>query len=145
MDDLEKNFVVSVEKNSNTPFLAGALQLRKFDFLLIAPATSNTVAKIALGVADTMISNAAIMALKAFAPVYIMPVDLKEGITSTILPDGKTLKIRVRKEDAENVRKLTTIDGIIIIEKPEDIGKVLIGYLRESQNSTHSSLRVFFW
>lgn len=134
MDDLEKNFRVSVEKNSNAPFLAGALQLRKFDFFLIAPATSNTVTKIALGIADTMLSNAAIMALKAFVPVYIMPVDIKEGITSTILPDGKTLKIRVRKEDADNVRKLTTMDGVVIIEKPGDIRKALIDFLPASQN-----------
>jgi flavoprotein len=136
MDDLEKNFRLSVEKNANVPFLAGALQLRKFDFFLIAPATSNTVAKIALGIADTMLSNAAILALKAFVPVYIMPVDKEEGMTSTILPDGKTLKIRVRKEDADNVRKLTTIDGVIIIEKPEDIRKVLTDYLSREPKFT---------
>ncbi|HII86065.1 TPA: archaeoflavoprotein AfpA, partial [Candidatus Bathyarchaeota archaeon] len=45
------------------------------DLLLIAPATSNTVAKITNGIGDTMLTNAAIMSLKAFVPVYIVPTD----------------------------------------------------------------------
>ena len=39
---LHENFKrIQVEIDSNTPFLAGSLQLGTFDFLLIAPATSN--------------------------------------------------------------------------------------------------------
>jgi archaeoflavoprotein AfpA len=73
-DDLKKNFSkIFVEINANSPFLAGQLQTGKFEFFLIAPATSNTVAKISMGIADSLISNAAIMALKAFIPVYILP------------------------------------------------------------------------
>jgi flavoprotein len=48
-----------VEKSSNIPFLVGDLQLGKFDFLLIMPSTSNTVVKIATGISDTLLSNAA--------------------------------------------------------------------------------------
>lgn len=33
-------------KFANAPFLAGQMQMGKYDFNLIAPATSNTVAKI---------------------------------------------------------------------------------------------------
>ncbi|HVP40391.1 MAG TPA: flavoprotein, partial [Candidatus Krumholzibacteriaceae bacterium] len=40
---------IRVEINANAPFLAGQLQAGKFEFLLIAPATSNTVAKISMG------------------------------------------------------------------------------------------------
>jgi len=121
MEELKENFKVWVEVNSNVPFLAGMLQSGKFDFLLIAPATSNTVAKISLGIADTLLTNSAIMALKAFVPVYIMPSDYKEGIVETELPDGKKLKIRVRREDVEHVQRLSKMDGISILEKPEDI------------------------
>lgn len=110
-----------VEKNSNSPFLAGDLQLGKFDFLLIAPASSNTVAKIAHGIADSLVSNSAIMALKAFIPVYILPSDIEEGVTTTVLPDGKVMKLRIRKEDAENTRKLSEMDGITILRNVEEI------------------------
>ncbi|MCS7123869.1 MAG: archaeoflavoprotein AfpA [Candidatus Bathyarchaeota archaeon] len=115
---------VFVEVDSNTPFLAGQLQTGKFEFLLIAPATSNTVAKISMGIADSLISNSAIMALKAFVPVYIMPSDYKEGVVYTKLPSGKELKLMVRKEDVEHVKKLAKMKGVSIIEKPEDICKI---------------------
>lgn len=115
---------VHVEINANSPFLAGALQLGKFEFLLIAPATSNTVAKVSLGIADSLLTNAAIMALKAFVPVYIMPSDYKEGIISTKLPNGQKLKLRVRKEDVENVKKLACMDDVFVLERPKEIHQV---------------------
>jgi archaeoflavoprotein AfpA len=113
-----------IEVNSNIPTLAVQLQSGKIEFLLIAPATSNTVAKIANGISDTLLTNATIMALKAFIPVYILPCDYKEGITITLLPDGKDMKIRVRKEDVEYVKKLSVMDGIFILENPEEIYQV---------------------
>jgi archaeoflavoprotein AfpA len=113
-----------IEANSNSPFLAGDLQTGKFAFLLIAPATSNTVAKIANGITDSLLTNSAIMALKGFTSVYIMPVDFREGTIMTKLPDGKDWKVRVRKEDAENAQKLKTMKGITVLEKPEEILEV---------------------
>jgi flavoprotein len=55
--------------------------VKKFDFLLIAPTTSNTVAKISLRIADTLLTNAAIMGQKTSTPIYIMPTDFKEGLS----------------------------------------------------------------
>jgi archaeoflavoprotein AfpA len=122
---LQKEFdKTRVEVNSNVPTLAVQLQSGKIEFLMIAPATSNTVAKLATGIADTLLTNSAIMALKAFVPVYIMPCDYREGVTATQLPDGSTMKIRVRKEDVEHVRKLAGMDGVFILEKPEEIRQV---------------------
>ena len=121
-DQLKRTFEKTwVELNSNSPFLAGELELRKFEFLLIAPATSNTVAKIAAGVTDTLLCNSAIMALKAFVSVYVMPSDYKEGTMVTRLPNGKDLTLRVRREDAENTRKLSLMENVSVLEKPEDI------------------------
>ncbi|MEM3551643.1 MAG: archaeoflavoprotein AfpA [Candidatus Bathyarchaeia archaeon] len=122
---LKENFNrIFVEINANSPFLAGQLQTGKFEFLLIAPATSNTVAKISMGIADSLISNAAIMALKAFVPVYIMPSDYKEGVIFTKLPSGKDLKLMIRKEDVEHVKRVAAMKGVFIIKKPEDIYQV---------------------
>lgn len=121
-DELREGFDrVQVERDANTPFITGRLQLGRFDFLLLAPATSNTVAKLAHGISDTMLTNAAIQALKAYVPVYVMPVDYREGTVVTILPNGEELELRVRKEDAENVRKISGMDGITTFEKPEEI------------------------
>lgn len=129
--DLEKNFSrLQVEMDSNSPFLAGALQLGKFEFLLIAPTTSNTVAKISLGIADTLLSNAAIMALKAYVPVYILTSDYKERIILTKLPSGQQLKLKIRKEDVANVKKLEKIGNVHVFEKLEDINQLFKNYFQ---------------
>jgi archaeoflavoprotein AfpA len=126
---LEDNFDrILVEINSNSPFLAGQLQLGAFEFLLIAPTTSNTVAKISTSIADSLLSNAAIMALKAFIPVYVLPSDFKEGIVITRLPNGRDQKLRIRKEDVEHVKKLSKMEDVSILYEPKDILEVFIKY-----------------
>jgi len=133
LQDLEKNFgKLRVEVDSNTPFLAGALQLGKFEFLLIAPATSNTAAKISLGIADTLLSNSAIMALKAFIPVYIMPSDYREGIIATELPGGQSLKLRIRKEDVFHTQKLAEMDDVHVLERPENIRQIFERHFKQT-------------
>jgi len=130
-DDLKKNFSkVTVEVNANSPFLAGWLQSGRYEFLLIAPASSNTVAKIANSISDTMLTNAAIMSLKAFRPVYVLPTDYRESVVSTKLPNGKEMKLRVRKEEADQVRKLETMEDMHVIESPQKMREVFLEWLR---------------
>jgi len=131
-DNLKESFGgIRVEIDANTPFLAGQLQMGKFEFLLIAPATSNTIAKISTGMADTLLCNAAIMGLKGFVPVYIMPSDYKEGTIITKLPNGRDFKLRIRKEDVEHVKKLAAMDDVFILEKPEEIFQVFKKHFKQ--------------
>ncbi len=124
-NELEANFdKIWVEANANAPFLAGQLQLGKFVFLIIAPATSNTVAKISLRLADTLLTNAAIMAQKAYVPLYIMPSDYEEGVTTTRLPDGRDLKLRIRREDVEHVKRLEAMEGTFVLRRVDEIPAV---------------------
>ncbi len=116
---------VSVEKGPNAPFLAGRIQLGRYDFLLIAPATANTVAKIAHCIADTLVTNAAAQAMKVNVPVYIFPVDQKEGEIVTKLPDGRSLKLRIRKEDVANVNVLRRMHGITVLSRVQEIEEVM--------------------
>ena len=125
-DKLSEYFTkVNVERDANKPFLAGKLQTGVYELLLIAPATSNTVAKIRYGIADTMLTNGALQAMKAYVPVYIMPTDYEAGETVTDLPNGKKLKLRVREEDAENVAKIREMDGIHPFKSPDFISEIL--------------------
>ena len=134
VNDLKENFGrISVEINPNSPFLAGQLQTGKFEFLLIAPATSNTVAKISMGIADSLLSNAAIMGLKALVPVYIMPSDYKEGIIVTKLPSGRDMRLRIRKEDVEHVKKLAGMDDVFMLEKPEDFHEIFKNHFKPKE------------
>ncbi len=128
-NELETNFEnIWVEINANSPFLAGQIQVGKYEFFLIAPTTSNTVAKISIRMGDTLISNGAIMGQKADVPIYIMPADYEEGVTITKLPNGKDLKISVRKEDVEHVHRLAKMYKTFIIKEPEDIKKIFSEY-----------------
>jgi archaeoflavoprotein AfpA len=130
-DDLKKNFSkVTVEVNANSPFLAGALQSGKYEFLLIAPASSNTVAKIANSIGDTLLTNAAIMSLKAFRPVYVVPTDYRESVVYTKLPNGKEMKLRVRKEEADQVRKLEAMEDVHVLESPQKMKETFLEWLK---------------
>lgn len=124
---LKTNFPkIWIEINPNAPFLAGQLQIGKFEFLLIAPASSNTVAKLSNGIADSLLTNSAVMALKGFTPVYIMPTDYKAWTTMTKLPDGREAKIRIREEDAENVKKLAAMQDVHVLHKPVEINQIFM-------------------
>jgi archaeoflavoprotein AfpA len=112
------------EINANAPFLAGQIQLGKYEFLMVAPATSNTVAKISLRIADTLLTNACIMGQKTSTPIYVMPTDFKEGTTITKLPNGKDLKLNITHEDAEHVEKISKMPNTSVFEHPSDIPSI---------------------
>ena len=122
---LKENFEhVYFEVNSNTPFLAGDVQMHRYEFLLIAPCTSNTVAKLASRIGDTMITNSVIMGQKSRVPIYIMPVDFKEGVTVTKIPNGDDLILELTKEDIDCVRKIATMKNTHVFEDTDEIYKV---------------------
>ena len=130
-EELKNNFTkVTVEMNSNAPFLAGMVQSRKYEFLLIMPASSNTVAKLVNGIGDTLLTNSALMSLKAFVPVWVMPVDFKESVVYTKLPNGKEMKLRVRKEEADQVRKLEQTEDVRVFENPAKVHEGFLEWLK---------------
>ena len=60
----------------------GRFLLQKYDALIVTPATSNTTAKLAYGIADTLVTNAVAQAVKGGVPVFIVPVDIAGKIES---------------------------------------------------------------
>lgn len=118
---------VSIEKDANTPFVVGALQTRKYDALLVAPVTGNSAAKIAHGIADTLITNAVAMTTRTKTPVYVLPVEKEGNEVNTTLPDGSKLELFTRDLDAQNTTKLGKIKGITVLEAAEDIKRIWAG------------------
>jgi flavoprotein len=53
-----------------------------------------------------------------------MPTDIQEGVTFTKLPKGDTMKLQVRREDAENVKKISKMENLSIVAKPEEIWSI---------------------
>ncbi|NIN53183.1 MAG: archaeoflavoprotein AfpA [Nitrososphaeria archaeon] len=133
-DQIKQNFdKVFIESTANTPFLIGPLQLGQYDLLLICPATANTTAKIAHGIADSLLTNCVAQAMKAGIHVYIFPVDQRVGEVITSLPSGKKLSLRMRDVDVENAERLKRMKGITVLASPNDIEEALLKFEHENK------------
>ncbi|MGB4611117.1 MAG: dihydromethanopterin reductase (acceptor) [Methanothermobacter thermautotrophicus] len=73
--------------------ITGRLSMGRYDLLVVSPVTSNTVAKVVHGIADTLVTNAVAQAGKGGVPVYCVPVDLEEGDVETVLPSKLELEL----------------------------------------------------
>ena len=86
---LEKNpenqLITEKEQQHSYPF-AGKITHTKYDLIILSPTTANTTAKIVTAIADNLITNIIAQSAKAQIPAIIIPVDQKEGPTTTILP-----------------------------------------------------------
>ncbi len=69
-------------------YYVGRLNLGKYDLVVIAPATSNTVAKMVYGIADTLPTTIFSEAQKSRVTTIVLPVDLpsKNGIIVSQAP-----------------------------------------------------------
>jgi archaeoflavoprotein AfpA len=132
---LEDEFYdIRAEVDANSPFLVGKLQTGHYDMFLVAPVTANTTAKIAYGIADTLLTNAVAQGAKAHVPIYLFPPDNKPGELETILPGGKTLKLYIRDVDVENVNKIRKMESITILDNVQDISKVIEELVKQNSS-----------
>ncbi|MHA1370193.1 MAG: flavoprotein [Promethearchaeota archaeon] len=121
-DKIHDNFsMLMIEKGPNAPFLGGPIQRGRYTFLFIAPVTGNTMAKIACGIADSLVSNCVALALKAAIPVFLFPTDQMSTGSESILPDGTILKLYPREVDLNNVEKVSKMKHITVFESVEQI------------------------
>lgn len=86
------------EQKYSYPF-SGKITHEKYDLIIIAPATANTIAKIVHGIADTLVTNIAAQSGKGEIPLIILPVDQKEGPVESILPPYIDKKKCIKCED----------------------------------------------
>jgi len=87
-----QELVIEKEQRSSYP-MTGRFSLGKYDLLVVSPTTSNTIAKIVNGIADTLITNAVAQAGKGKVPTIIIPVDLESGDLETVLPSKLELDL----------------------------------------------------
>ena len=83
--DYMEEIFTEKEQGSSSP-KAGRFSLKKYDAVVVSPATSNTVAKIAYGIADSLVTNVVSLATKACIPVYIVPTDGSPGKVNSEMP-----------------------------------------------------------
>ncbi|MDR0912605.1 MAG: dihydromethanopterin reductase (acceptor) [Methanobrevibacter sp.] len=80
-----RELAIEMDQKYSYP-ISGRLSLGKYDLLILSPATSNTIAKIVYGIADSLVTNTIAQAGKGKVKTLIVPVDLEPGDVDTVLP-----------------------------------------------------------
>ncbi len=75
---LREIFYQSEIGHSSPP--VGRFYLGRYQLLVVSPTTTNTIAKIAHGIADTLVTNAVAHAMKVKIPVILCPTDIKQKV-----------------------------------------------------------------
>lgn len=85
--------------------------------LVVAPATSNSVAKFVTGISDTLVTNIFAQAGKCRIPIIVFACDTSPELES-FAPDGTMVKVFPRRVDLENVERLKNFEATIVVESP---------------------------
>ena len=96
--------------------------------LVVAPATSNSVAKFVCGISDSLVSNLFAQAGKSRVPIIVLPTDLAPEMASTG-PHGDLIKVYPRPIDLENTERLARFPGVTVVSSVEEIERCLDTYL----------------
>ena len=82
--------------------------------LVLAPATSNTVAKCVYGISDTLATNVFAQAGKCRVPCIVFACDTAPEM-ETEAPEG-TVRVYPRRIDLENTRRLSDFEATTVVE-----------------------------
>src|SRR5919205_1103773 len=85
--------------------------------LVLAPATSNTVAKCVYGISDNLATNVFAQAGKCRVPSIVFACDTAPEL-ETEAPGG-VVKVWPRRIDLDNVEKLKGFEGTVVVESME--------------------------
>jgi flavoprotein len=91
--------------------------------LVMAPATSNTVAKCVYGISDTLATNVFAQAGKCRVPSIVFACDTAPEL-ETMAPAGM-VKVFPRRIDLENTERLKTFEDTVVVESMAELEEAL--------------------
>jgi dihydromethanopterin reductase (acceptor) len=97
--------------------------------LVLAPATSNTVAKCVFGISDTLATNVFAQAGKCRVPAIVFACDTAPEL-ETEAPKGM-VKVYPRRIDLENTARLKSFEGTQVVETLGELEQALACRKRE--------------
>lgn len=107
----------------------GAFYYGAYHTLVLAPATSNTVAKCVYGISDTLATNVFAQAGKCRVPSIVFACDTAPELT-TEAPKGM-VKVYPRAIDLENTAKLKSFADVEVVETLAELEAALAQRQRE--------------
>jgi len=128
LDDLKAGFRVIRDKTaSGVP--VGMLYDDVYHTVVVAPATSNTVAKCAFGISDSLPSNMFAQAGKLGIPGIVFACDTEPVVVTKSPHDWVTL--RPRGIELQNVERLRAIDFCQVVASPAELEAALAARLAD--------------
>src|SRR5215469_5087058 len=97
--------------------------------LVVAPATSNTVAKCVVGISDTLVTNVFAQAGKCRIPTIVFACDTAAEL-ETEAPKG-IVKVYPRRVDLENTARLKSFEATLVVETLDELRDGLARRSRE--------------
>ena len=128
IESLRPDFRIFRDKTASA-VPVGMLYDEVYHTVVIAPATSNTVAKCAFGISDSLPTNMFAQAGKLRIPGIVFACDTEPVVVTKSPHDWVTL--RPRRIELENVERLRGIDYCRVVVSPADLEAVLDTRLKE--------------
>ena len=99
----------------------------EYDLLIVAPATSNAVAKFVCGISDSMITTLFAQCGKSRVPIIVLPTDVEESVDSLGLT--KPIKVYPRPIDHKNIEELSKFPGVSVVKSIDELEYALSPYI----------------
>ncbi|WP_218162538.1 flavoprotein [Paraburkholderia diazotrophica] len=110
----------------------------RYHTVVIAPATSNTVAKCAFGIADTLPTNMFAQAGKLGIPGIVFACDTEPVVVTRSPLDW--VELRPRNIELDNVERLTQIDHCQVVRSLDELRAALDARVAESRTTCCASV-----
>ncbi len=128
IDTLRSDFRIFRDKTASA-VPVGTLYEDAYHTVVVAPATSNTVAKCAFGISDSLPTNMFAQAGKLGLPGIVYACDTEPVVVTKSPHDWVTL--RPRRIELENVERLRSIDFCRVVASIADLEAALDTRLKE--------------
>ncbi len=96
----------------------------KYHTLVIAPASSNTIAKMVCGISDNLVTNLYAQAGKTCVSSIIFACDTAAELESDA-PRDNVVKVYPRSIDLENVIKIKTFEATTVVEDMQSLNSTI--------------------
>ncbi len=119
LKEIKNKMPVYRDKSASSPPV-GHFYSGYYHTFVMAPTTSNTIAKCVLGIADSLVTNLYSQAGKCRVPSIVYPCDIAPEMETTA-PRGKKVMVYPRKIDLEATAKIKTFDYTEVVESVEEL------------------------
>ncbi len=119
LTEIREKMPVYRDKAASSPPV-GLFYTGYYHTFVMAPATSNTVAKCVLGIADSLVTNLYSQAGKCRVPSIVYPCDIAPEMETTA-PKGKRVMVYPRQIDLEGTEKLGLFEYTSIVKSVDEL------------------------